>query len=257
MLVTTPVTILKTYEYSETSLILRCLTRDYGLRSVIAKGARRPKSRFGGLVEPFSDGVATFYLKDERDLYTLSSFELTRERQALGRDLVRFGGAGLLTELALRFASTSEDRRLFDALRRGLDRLVAPRGEPAELVLREAWAMIAALGFRPAATRCISCARVLEDSEATIFEVDAGGLLCLPCVARAAGCGRNLELTAIAGRELRALTASAQNGADKPEPAPGLRTARMQRAILREFVLHHLADDRPLNSLTFLERQLG
>jgi DNA repair protein RecO (recombination protein O) len=257
MLVTTPVTILKTYDYSETSLILRCLTRDHGLRSVIAKGARRPKSRFGGLVEPFSDGIATFYLKDGRDLYTLSSFELTRERQALGRDLVRFAGAGLLTELALRFASASEERRLFDGLRRGLDRLIEEPGDPAALVLREAWGMITTLGFRPAATRCVSCGRVLADSDATLFEVDAGGLLCPRCAGRAASRGRALELTAVAGCELRALTAPVRNGAERVKPTQALRTGRLQRAILREFVVHHLADDRPLNSLTFLERQLG
>ncbi|NIR44131.1 MAG: DNA repair protein RecO, partial [Gemmatimonadetes bacterium] len=96
-LVSTPATILKTYEYSETSKILRLLTRDHGLCSVIAKGARRPRSRFGGLLEPFSDGVATFYVKEGRELHTLSGFELRRERQALGRELVRYAGAGLLT----------------------------------------------------------------------------------------------------------------------------------------------------------------
>ncbi|MGH7546452.1 MAG: DNA repair protein RecO, partial [Gemmatimonadota bacterium] len=176
MLVTTPVTILKTYDYSETSKILRCLTRDLGLRSVIAKGARRPRSRFGGLVEPFSDGIATFYLKDGRDLYTLSSFELTRERQALGRDLVRFGGAGLLTELALRFSSASDERRLFDRLRTGLDRLVAAPGDPAALALREAWGMISALGFRPAVARCVSCSREPNDAEEARFDLEAGGL---------------------------------------------------------------------------------
>ncbi len=103
-LVTTHATILKTYEYSETSKILRLLTRDHGLCSVIAKGARRPKSRFGGLLEPYTDGVATYYAKEGRELHTLSGFELLGERQALGNDLVRYAGAGILTEIALRFA---------------------------------------------------------------------------------------------------------------------------------------------------------
>lgn len=255
MLVTTPVTILKTYDYSETSKILRCLTRDYGLRSVIAKGARRPKSRFGGLVEPFSDGVATFYLKDGRDLYTLSAFELTRERQALGHDLLRFGGAGLLTELALRFGSDSQDRRLFDRLRAGLDRLLTAPGDPAALVLKEAWGMISALGFRPAVGHCVSCSRELADAEGTRFELEAGGLFCLHCARRSPqpGRARGLDLPPEAARELRALAAPARNGAPPPGP---LQTGRLQRAVLREFVVHHLADDRPLNSLAFLEQLL-
>lgn len=261
MLVTTPVTILKSYDYAETSKILRCLTRDYGLRSLIAKGARRPRSRFGGLVEPFSDGIATFYLKEGRDLHTLSSFELTRERQAVGRDLVRFAGAGLLTELALRFAPAA-DRQVFQRLRRGLDRLVAERGDSVALVFREAWAMIAALGFRPSVVRCLGCERPLGESEGGSFDLLAGGVRCRRCQARAAreqrpeeashgGSRAEVRLTARARTELAALTGQARNG------LVPLQTLREQRAILRGFVAYHLADDRPLQSLRFLERQIG
>jgi hypothetical protein len=63
--------ILQSYPYSETSRILRLLTEDFGVQSVIAKGARRPKSRFGGLLEPFTEGTASFYHRETRDLHTL------------------------------------------------------------------------------------------------------------------------------------------------------------------------------------------
>ncbi len=252
MLVTTPLTILKTYDYSDTSKILRCLTRDYGLCSVIAKGARRPKSRFGGLVEPFSDGVATFYLKEGRDLHTLSSFELSRERQALGRDLVRFAGAGLLTELVLRFAPAAQDLRLFHRLRQGLDRLLAAPGDSLALVLQEAWAMIGALGFHPSVDRCHACARPLGRSEPGTFDPAAGGIRCRRCRRPGSGeAGREFPLSAQARSELLELTGRARNGA-----AP-LRTGGLQRKVFGEFVAYHLAEDRPLNSLRFLERQLG
>lgn len=264
MLVTTHVTILKTYDYSDTSKILRCLTRDHGLRSVIAKGARRPKSRFGGLVEPFSDGIATFYLKEGRDLYTLSSFELTKERQALGRDLVRFAGAGLLTELALRFAPASQDRRLFAGLRRGLDRLVTDPGDSAAVVLQEVWGMIAVLGFRPSVARCVFCDREIPETEGGAFDAAAGGLRCRRCAragdegaADPARSGRAIHLTATARRELRILAGPTLNGAAPPAPLEPLQTTRVQRALLREFLGHHLAEERPLNALGFLERQLG
>ena len=41
----TPATVLSTIPYGETSRIARLATRDQGVVSVIAKGARRPKSR--------------------------------------------------------------------------------------------------------------------------------------------------------------------------------------------------------------------
>ena len=59
--VTTDAIILQAFPYGDTSRILRLITRDYGVRSVIAKGATRPKSRFSGLLEVFTEGSATIY----------------------------------------------------------------------------------------------------------------------------------------------------------------------------------------------------
>ena len=50
-LVTTPALVLQTYRYSETSKVVRLATRDLGVQSAIAKGALRPKSRFGAGLE--------------------------------------------------------------------------------------------------------------------------------------------------------------------------------------------------------------
>src|SRR5256885_14988823 len=57
-LVTTPAVVLQTYRYSETSKVVRLATRDLGVHSAIAKGALRPKSRFGAALELLSEGVA-------------------------------------------------------------------------------------------------------------------------------------------------------------------------------------------------------
>src|SRR5207302_316552 len=46
-LVTTSAVVLQTYRYSETSKVVRLATRELGVQSAIAKGALRPKSRFG------------------------------------------------------------------------------------------------------------------------------------------------------------------------------------------------------------------
>jgi DNA repair protein RecO (recombination protein O) len=257
MLVTTPVTILKTYDYGDTSRILRCLGRDVGLCSLIAKGARRPRSRFSGCVEPFTDGIATFYAKEGRELHTCSAFELVRERQALGRDLLRFAGAGLLTELVLRFAPSAPDLRLYRQLRRGLDRLLRAPGDGAAIALQEAWALVAAMGFRPAVDRCLDCGQPAEPSRAAFaFDPGAGGLRCDRCARRAqppvAAAGRAWRLPPAAVAELRGLLRPGRRNGTPP-----LRTLRLQRALFGEFVAYHLGADRPLNALRFLERYGG
>lgn len=249
-LVTTPATVLKTYEYSETSKILRLLTRDQGLCSVIAKGARRPKSRYGGLLEPFTDGVATYYTKEGREMHTLSGFELLRERQALGHELVKYAGAGLLTEIALRFAPSAPDRELFVQLGRGLDRLLSERVDAEAAILEETWALIGQLGFAPHVERCAVCGRPPAPGEPSQFDLGGGGIICARCrsVTREP---QMRNLAADVREDLARLVGVAEAG-QRP-----LTTGRVQRGLLRDFIAYHLAEHRPLNSFRFLEERLG
>jgi DNA repair protein RecO (recombination protein O) len=249
-LVTTPATVLKTYEYSETSKILRLLTRDQGLCSVIAKGARRPKSRYGGLLEPFTDGIATFYSKEGRDLHTLSGFELVRERQSLGRELVRFAGGGLLTEIVLRVAPSSRDPDLFNQLGRGLDRLVEESRNVEIAILEETWKLIERLGFAPHIDCCSVCGELPVTDRSVHFDLLGGGIVCGGCRQEAKGLHLR-PLTPDALAELAALLAGTAIQVRRVE------TARAQRVLLRDFIAYHVAEHRPLNSFRFLDERLG
>jgi DNA repair protein RecO (recombination protein O) len=248
-LVTSPATILKTYEYSETSKILRLLSRDHGLCSVIAKGARRPKSRFGGLLEPFTDGIATFYAKEGRELHTLSGFELLRERQALGNELIRYAGAGILTEMVLRFAPSAPDLELFTQLGCGLDRLLDEQGDLEIAILEETWKLVAYLGFGPSVDLCAACGEVPAEEETAHLDLVDGVIICHRCRPQT----RDLHLRALGPEARIELAALLAVGA----PLDRLSTARSQRDLLREFIAYHLAEHRPLNSFRFLEERLG
>src|SRR5690606_22911357 len=63
--------ILQGYPYSDTSRILKLFCERYGLQTVIAKGAMRPRRRFGGILEPFTEGRVQFHLQDGREMHTL------------------------------------------------------------------------------------------------------------------------------------------------------------------------------------------
>ena len=67
----TPAIILHTFPYGETSKIARLLTRDHGVQSVMAKGALRPKGKFGARLQVLSTGNAQIYCKANRDKATL------------------------------------------------------------------------------------------------------------------------------------------------------------------------------------------
>jgi DNA repair protein RecO (recombination protein O) len=88
-LVTTPAIVLSSLRYSETSKIVRLATREHGVQSAIAKGALRPRSRFGAALQLLSEGQAQLLTKEHRELHTLAAFDLTHLHVRLAADLER------------------------------------------------------------------------------------------------------------------------------------------------------------------------
>ena len=179
--VSTPAVILHTFAYGDTSRILRILTPAYGLRSVIAKGARGPRSRFGGILEPFTEGDAQFTLRENRDLLTLTGFALSRSRQAIGRDLMCFTGASLIAEVLLRFATDESQPELYRTTIDALDGLAAGPEDPTAASLTALWFLASVFGFQPEVDDCVGCGRPLHPSEPARFDVQAGGVACTSC----------------------------------------------------------------------------
>ena len=235
-LVTTRAVVLQTYRYSDTSKILRLMTLELGPCSALARGALRPKSRFGGLLEPFVEGDATLYTKEGRELHTLSGFELVRERRDLGRSLPLFTVASVLCELVMRLAPEHRDDRLYRVLVAGLDDMHrrAPDGEAAG-ALAHVWSLVGALGFRPELDHCVACGRAIG-AERARFDYAAGGLRC----ARCGPAGPGLDAAQL--RDLRALA----SGGTAVRPAVG------QGRCLADFIQYHLAEGANLKSLPFL-----
>lgn len=229
--------VLQAFAYGETSKILRLYTLDLGLRSVIAKGAQRPKSRYGGVLEPFTEGDAEFYLREGRDLHTLGGFDLIRSRQALGRDLAAFAGASLVAELVLRYSTEEPHPELYHAAAGALDRIAL--AEPSlgpSVALGAAWEMISLLGYHPELEACVGCGRAFAADEPSRFDVEAGGSACTACRPT----GRVVDPTT------RRQVASMSHGAAEQT---ALSDAALHRALLRAFIGAHLSGEHPLRSL--------
>ncbi|HUO52807.1 MAG TPA: DNA repair protein RecO [Gemmatimonadaceae bacterium] len=241
-LVETPAIVLHAFDYSETSRILRLATRDAGLQSVIARGARRGKSRFGSAVDLFAQGNAELHLREGRDLQTLAAFDVTVARPALADDLERFTGASAIAELLLRFAAADEAHpQLYDLLAAQLDRIAAAPPERAtESALAAAWLLLAELGFAPALAACAACDAPLDPARDHPFHAPLGGLLCASCAAKHPGARK---LPAAERARLAAWTAGELAGAPL-EP----RTTSAHQRLLRTFIEYHLSDRRPLRA---------
>ncbi len=244
-IVTADAVILQSFPYGETSRILRLLTASHGVRSVIAKGARGARSRFGGVLESFTQGVATFYLKESRELQTLSAFELVRSRQALGSDLVRFGGASLLAELVICVTREDSHPELFEPVVDAFERLETEPADTLEaVVLGETWRLICALGFAPELEQCVECGTDIGPEDDVTFDQAAGGLRCPDCAAGAPG--RRLPPRAV--HALRCMTGGVP-----------VRVGRTDGHwyLLARWLEHHVLEGASLRSLAFLSETLS
>jgi DNA repair protein RecO (recombination protein O) len=243
-IVTTESVVLQVFPYGDTSKILRLLTATHGVRGAMAKGALRPRSRFGGLLELFASGVSTLYIKDARELQTLSAFELTRSHQRLGSDLLRFGGASLVAEIVLRTASEEPQPHLYQHFLRTLARI-----QDCDMATRESeilagtWALIALLGYAPDLDVCLACGRSLDEAEEVRFDYAAGGVHCLDCAQAAPG----KRLPAHARAALARFNAG---------DAVVLEESSGHWRLLSNFLDHHVLEGSSLKSLGFLSEML-
>jgi DNA repair protein RecO (recombination protein O) len=86
--------------YSETSLIVTLYTRVMGSVTVMAKGARGTRSKFGSALQPMSYVQCVFYFKPSRSVHTLSECSHVHIFRNLGQDLTRLTTAMCVVEAA-------------------------------------------------------------------------------------------------------------------------------------------------------------
>jgi DNA repair protein RecO (recombination protein O) len=70
--------ILRTYKLGEADRIVVFLTRDRGKKRGVAKGARRPRSKFVGALEPMTEVRVAYFEKEQRELVGLNFAETVR-----------------------------------------------------------------------------------------------------------------------------------------------------------------------------------
>ncbi len=242
----TPAILLSTLRYGETSKIVRLATRDHGVVSAIAKGALRPRSRFGAALQPLSSGTAHLVLHERRDLHLLTAFDLARLRVGLAGDVGRFAAASALCEVMQRFGHPAPHPESFDLLEGGHTLLEdAPAGALEPLALRMLWRLVSVLGFAPTLDRCARDGAPVPRSGVLPFSAQDGGALCAACAA---------------GHAATRLPEDARQGLadllDPGAPLPDLDRphAAAHRRLLARYVQYHLAEGAELPALRFWER---
>lgn len=126
-----PAYILHSRPYRETSLLIDALSRDHGQLGLVARGVRKEKSRWRGLLQPLQPLLVGWAGNGE--LATLTAIESGSQRVSLHGDAL-FAGI-YLNELLLKLGRRGEGQSTtFDAYALCLQRL--SDGEPLAWTLR-------------------------------------------------------------------------------------------------------------------------
>ncbi len=237
--------VLRTMDLGEADRVLTVLTPRLGKLRVIAKGVRRPRSRIGGGLQPFSDVQLVLAVGRTFDVVTTASLE--DPHLGLRNDLHSTAAAWYVVELADRFCEGAADsHEAFRLLAQALSALDAGPEIEREVVAR--WfelALLDAMGFRPELGQCLECGAAIEP-EGNAFSPVGGGVLC-PVCAHAAHGARPVSPDAL--KVLRHVQRS---------PLVGVLRLRLTSAVHREVerLLHATVSavlERELRSRDFLE----
>jgi DNA repair protein RecO (recombination protein O) len=225
----TEAVVLRSIRYGEADRILHLYSADRGRLGAIAKGSRRPKSRFGGRLEPFFRLNLVMY-EGRGELATVTSASTIEGYPRLRESAAGLDAAARACDAVLRLLDSVEPNpAAYNLLCRYLGLLddPAPPGA-ADLATALSFRLKLALaaGFSP---ELASCARCGEREHLSGFSGAAGGVVCASCEAG------GFALSAQAHRFL--VDALGQPLAGAPQ-APETALRQAERAVT-ETLEHH------------------
>jgi DNA repair protein RecO (recombination protein O) len=175
----TEAVVLRSIRFGEADRILHLYSAQRGRIGAIAKGSRRPRSRFGGRLEPFFRLDLILY-EGRGELATVTSASTVEGYPRLRESGAALGGAARACDAVLRLLDEAQPNLpAYNLLCRYLAMLDGT-GEPPGLAEALAFRLKLALaaGFAP---ELGSCARCGEAEHLNGFSGAAGGVVCVSC----------------------------------------------------------------------------
>jgi DNA repair protein RecO (recombination protein O) len=179
--------VLKTIPFRDTSKIVTLYTAEHGLVSVLGKGVRGVKPRFGSALEIFAHIDVVYYSKPARDLQLLSQAALLDPFLGLAEDMERYAHGCAVLEFLLKALTGQEPPgRVYPLSLRALEVMETCPREGLSAVFRTfTLKAVSFLGHRPELYLCVECGA--EVSPPIGFAPFQGGVVCPRCASRVAG----------------------------------------------------------------------
>lgn len=179
MLIKTEGIVIRTRDYGESHKVVVLFTAERGKLPVMARGAKKPRSRLGAVTQLFTRGHYLCFLGT--GMGTLSQGELIRSHHSIRSDLLLTATAAYLVELLDRLTEEKEPLpALYRLLSSTLDHL--EEGTDPDILARIfELRVLEAAGYRPVLDKCVCCGSA---DRPVRFSVRQGGFLCADCLHR-------------------------------------------------------------------------
>jgi DNA repair protein RecO (recombination protein O) len=181
--------------FAESSKIVTFFTRDFGKLNFLAKGARRPKSKFGGALETFTHASLIIYKPETPKLYILSDAEIIKSFSELHTSTEQYQAGTQIVDFVIKVVDFNEpNARLFNLVLSAFTVLANKtwtKKSVDNLVLAFFLKAASFVGYRPELGNCVNCRVPAEkllrlnakksQPEKLFFDIANGGILCSHC----------------------------------------------------------------------------
>ncbi len=172
------------FALGESDKILTLFSAERGLTRAVAKGARKPGAKIAGRAELLC--VNNLMLATGRSLDIITQAEGIESFSKLRGSLNKLSYGLYYAELTSQFGQglTEESGLYFERLCQALRVQAESDSDGALACLEFELSVLDLIGYRPELDVCVGCRRMLVDHDLSVFDHDAGGVLCQNCFRR-------------------------------------------------------------------------
>ncbi|WP_035343779.1 DNA repair protein RecO [Alkalihalobacillus hemicellulosilyticus] len=168
--------IIRTIDYGETNKVVTLFTKELGKIGVMARGAKKPKSRLSAASQLFMYGV--FVIQTSSGLGVLHQADITSSFRDIRNDLVRAAHASYILELTDKL---TDEKKRYSEIFKLLYQILIYIDEGIDVeVLKMIFEtkMLAVAGVKPELDQCASCGSI---NQPIAFSIKNAGFLCPNC----------------------------------------------------------------------------
>ena len=185
--------ILRSQKWGDADRIVTVYSPNLGKIRGVARGARRMKTRFGGVLEPFGLVDLTLFQKTPEALGQISQIDLVTNYSSIREDLTVMTAAARMVKMVDAITVDRDPNPgMYAALVHGLESL-RPDVDVALSTLLFQIHVLSHTGFRPQLDSCTECGALAQQQIPQWFSPRLGGMVCQDCSQR--GTGHMLSLS--------------------------------------------------------------